>query len=279
MLTDSRVLLVNHESSRIWTLGGTTVGVSGPSRVLASIALRLAVQTHEEGAASPAETFSLRRSATSPITLSSRGSWDVLRGGVIRFSSEHRGEARRELERQIEEYASLFSPLIFVHAGCVAFEGQAVLLPGARQAGKSTLTRALLSLGAQYGSDGFALLQSNGRVRAHPRALALPWRGGTIRRVRASRLRAKPFEGDLPVRLVLDLAFVPGARKLSLRRRWGSSAALTLLQHTPAFRMRPTETMAALSAALRSAVVFKGTRGEADPSARSITRLLHAFRD
>ena len=53
---------------------------------------------------------------------------------------------------------------VFLHAGVVAWEDRALLLPGQSHAGKSTLVAELVRAGATYYSDEFALLDSQGRV-------------------------------------------------------------------------------------------------------------------
>ena len=46
--------------------------------------------------------------------------------------------------------ARLARPEVFVHAGVVAVNGRAILVPGRSGAGKTTLVRALLAAGATY---------------------------------------------------------------------------------------------------------------------------------
>ena len=47
---------------------------------------------------------------------------------------------------------------LFLHAGAVAWGGRAILFPGRSHTGKSTLVRTLVSAGATYLSDEFAVL-------------------------------------------------------------------------------------------------------------------------
>ncbi|MEO0494910.1 MAG: PqqD family peptide modification chaperone [Actinomycetota bacterium] len=59
------------------------------------------------------------------------------------------------------------------HAGAVARDGRAVVLPGASNRGKSTLTTALVTAGFGYLTDEAAAVDLHGRVRPFPKAIAL----------------------------------------------------------------------------------------------------------
>lgn len=49
---------------------------------------------------------------------------------------------------------------IFIHAGAVAWQGRAIVVPGQSFAGKSTLVAALMRAGATYYSDEYAVAES-----------------------------------------------------------------------------------------------------------------------
>jgi hypothetical protein len=61
---------------------------------------------------------------------------------------------------------------IFVHAGVVAWRGQAIVIPGATQSGKTSLVAALVRAGAEYFSDEYAVFDARGRVHPLPRGWA-----------------------------------------------------------------------------------------------------------
>ena len=71
---------------------------------------------------------------------------------------------------------------LFVHAGVVGWQGQAILFPGRSVCGTTTLVAALIKAGATYYSDEFAVLASQGRV--HPYAVPLSVRNGNGRNSR-----------------------------------------------------------------------------------------------
>jgi hypothetical protein len=64
--------------------------------------------------------------------------------------------------------------LFFVHAGVVELDGEAVILPGLSQAGKSTLVLAFVLGGAGYLSDELLCFDAAAhRCRAYPRAIKI----------------------------------------------------------------------------------------------------------
>lgn len=62
---------------------------------------------------------------------------------------------------------------LVLHAGAVADDRGAVLLPAASNAGKSTLTTALVADGLAYLTDEAAAIGDDGRVRPFPKAVSL----------------------------------------------------------------------------------------------------------
>ena len=62
---------------------------------------------------------------------------------------------------------------VFGHAGVVAHEGKALMVPARSMCGKSSLVKALLRAGAEYFSDEFAVLDTEGRVHPYPRRLSI----------------------------------------------------------------------------------------------------------
>jgi len=73
------------------------------------------------------------------------------------------------LTGRVSRYIALWARRrVFVHAGVVAWQGRAVLIPGRTLSGKSWLVRALVRAGAEYYSDEFAVLDARGRVHPYP---------------------------------------------------------------------------------------------------------------
>ena len=98
-----------------------------------------------------------------------------------------------DLELWIAEFAR---KRVFVHAGCVAVDGQAIVLPGRSMSGKSSLTAALVHAGADYYSDEYAVLDNQGLVRPYPRKPAIrPYQGVPAGRVDVEELGGRVGRG------------------------------------------------------------------------------------
>ena len=59
----------------------------------------------------------------------------------------------------------------FVHAGVVAWNGLAIVIPGPSRCGKSTLVKEFLRAGAEYLSDEFAVFDGTGKLHPFPRPI------------------------------------------------------------------------------------------------------------
>ena len=180
-------------------------------------------------------------------------------------------EALHAVESSIQLFVSFYSPeRVFVHAGCVAWKGRAILLPGRSFAGKSTLVAALLRAGAEYYSDEFAVLDDRGYVHPYPRRLSLR-DGVAVPRVRATAADLGSRDGvePLPIGAVVVTHYEVGAH-WSPRAISPGKAVLALLDNTVAIRRRPQQCLAAIERVASSARCVAGNRGEADETAERL---------
>jgi hypothetical protein len=162
-------------------------------------------------------------------------------------------------------------PWLFLHAGVVAWRGQAIVLAGNSFSGKSTLVTALVGAGAEYYSDEFAVLDRNGWVHPYPRRIALRRSvrdgGWEHQRVSVTTDRwSSALRQPLPVGVVALLSYGDygnsWAKCLDL-----ASGVMALCSHTVAVRQRPADAFAVLGTLARSATVIRGERGEAEDAA------------
>lgn len=177
--------------------------------------------------------------------------------------------AKIVLEGQVRSYVSLHAPdLVFVHAGSVGYEGRAILIPGHSFSGKTTLTAALVRAGAEYYSDEFAVLDSDGLVHPYPKTLSLRPEGVQVER-HVDELGGTTGEAPLPIGLVILTYFRAGA-SWQPERLTGGPAILEVLGNTVTMTTRPQGAMKTVTEALRGATVLRGERGEADELAQAL---------
>jgi hypothetical protein len=168
--------------------------------------------------------------------------------------------------------ADLSPTRLFVHAGVVAYRGEAILVAGGTLAGKTTLVRALLERGATYYSDDAALIDDDGRVHPFAKPLA-------VRETPESRQRSVTAEslgavvGREPLRagVVAVTRYREGAlwRPAALD---GGAATLAMIPHTGGVQGRPARALAMLGHLLRGATALRGIRGDAGACADQLLR-------
>lgn len=183
------------------------------------------------------------------------------------------GEVTSQLISDLHRRAAEFSrSKLFVHAGVIAWKGQAILLPGRSYTGKSTLVAELVRAGATYYSDEYAVLDRAGRV--HPYARPLVLRGNPENADQTSvpyliSRRQKP----LPVSAVLFTRFRDDA-KWRPRKLSPGQSLLGLLSHTVQAQTRPKVALSILQRVTQNCLALAGPRGEARPTAETLLRSL-----
>ena len=159
---------------------------------------------------------------------------------------------------------------VFVHAGVVAWQDRALVLPGVSHAGKSTLVAELVRAGATYYSDEFALLDRDGRVHPFTRTLQMR-RPGRLEQtpLPLAQINGRAGTGALAVSLVVFTEFAEGARWAPEALAPGH-AVLELLPHTIPTQRTPARVLSTLAATLRPATAWRSKRGEAPETARAL---------
>jgi hypothetical protein len=178
-------------------------------------------------------------------------------------------------ESAVTTYVADLAPnRVFVHAGVVAVNGRAVLLPGRSMAGKSTLVSELLRAGATFYSDEFAVLDAKGRVHPYARALQIR-EGGDWRQTRrpAQYFGAVAGEKPLPVGLIALTRYKVGAHWLPKQLSPGM-AVFEMLRHTACARRYPERALDTLRQAVAKALVLQGPRGEVRETVASLLAAL-----
>jgi hypothetical protein len=163
--------------------------------------------------------------------------------------------------------------LIAIHAGVVAFDGRAIVLPGRTLTGKSTLTEALVRHGGTYYSDEYALLDDTGRV--HPYARPLTLRASSTEAARLIDPATLAAVGEQPAvpRLVAQLRYASDAQ-WDVQPITAGEGTLVLIDNAVAARTRAGEVLAHCAAAARAAHFLRGARGAADAAAEHLIALV-----
>ena len=159
---------------------------------------------------------------------------------------------------------------VFVHAGVVAKNGKALIIPAQSFKGKTTLVAELVRNGAEYYSDEYAVLDEDGLCHPFPRTLSLRWIDGAYR---DEEIPAEEFgrigSEAVPVGMVLLTAFDKNAvwqpEILTVGR-----GVMEVIPHTIPIRANTEFSMAVLGIALSRAVFVKSTRGEAADFAKIV---------
>jgi hypothetical protein len=158
---------------------------------------------------------------------------------------------------------------VFIHAGVVAIDGGAVVIPGRSHSGKTSLVAALLELGARYYSDEYAVVDAAGLIHPYPKPLTVRIPGdqglGRATAVPAGQLATEPIRAAL----IVATQYRPGERSQPVRASSAEGAQL-LLANTPAARSRPRDSLSAVGHVARGALVLRGPRGEAQATAEAI---------
>ncbi len=187
------------------------------------------------------------------------------RKGVRRYNILYNGPARisrtMDTEEMLIELASaldfqvaLRSPeRVFVHAGVVAINDQAVVIPGRSHSGKSTLVKALVEAGATYYSDEYAVLSPHGIVDPYPRPLKIrEGEGQKGRPLLRDDMGGEVGRKPLPVGWIVDTQYVPEKifRPKQITRQ---QAIMSLLDNTVIVRVAPGRTLKTVVAAAKGA--------------------------
>jgi hypothetical protein len=203
------------------------------------------------------------------------GRYELLRNDDVLVDTWPLDVVLTVLERELRLFIAEHAPdLIFVHAGVVAVDGRAIVIPGETHSGKTSLVAALVRAGATYFSDEYAVLDSDGRVHPFAKPLSLRTRAQQVDHPVES-LGGAAGASAADVGLVVVSRFQPEAEWAPQRLTPGA-AAMELLAHTLPAQARPAQSMQAIERALTRAVALKGERGEADAVA---PLLLAALRD
>jgi hypothetical protein len=187
----------------------------------------------------------------------------------------HPEDLYEALEADMDFYlAQAARQRLFVHAGVVAWKGQAIVIPGRSQTGKTTLVKAFLQAGASFYSDEYAVFDGRGRVHPYPRRLSVRVDGSDqTSRLSAGSLGSETGAEPLPVGLLTLTRYKAGAQWKPKALSPGRGT-LGLLANALAARKQPERALATLGRVAHHVPVLAGTRGEASETVASILKVM-----
>lgn len=162
---------------------------------------------------------------------------------------------------------------VFLHAGVVAWKGQAIVIPGNSFSGKTTLVAALIKKGFLYYSDEYAIIDEDGYVHPFPKMLSLRGIIDDIKQVdyTAESLGGKVGFEPLPVGVVLFAQFDPlidsninVKLKLDSQLLSDGQGMLEIIKQTIPIRTNPQFVLKVLNKMISRARILKIKRGEAE---------------
>jgi hypothetical protein len=222
-----------------------------------------------------------------PATAAPSARFGVTRAGVITLDDKEVGHTDAGdaativrlgsvLRHHLAEHAADYT---FIHAGVVCADSSAggIVIPGRSYTGKTTLVAELVSAGATYYSDEYAVVDGHGLIHPFAKPLSVRLDGsqelGALVPVADSRTASQPVRA----RLILVTRYEAGARWEPTVRSTGEGAEALLANTVPA-RARPRAALAAVSAVARGSRVLAGTRGEAAEVAAAVLASATAIR-
>jgi len=200
------------------------------------------------------------------------------KGSIFELHKEEEKVAESEtldtLLEQLESYiritvAEFAVGKVFIHAGVVAIDEKALILPAKSFHGKTTLVAELVRAGAVYYSDEYAVLDENGYVHPFPKMLSMR---GIIDDYTQIDLPVEEFGGNagtkpIPVALVLITEYKRNA-KWQPQELSAGQGIMEILPHTLPIRNKPEFTLNVLNNVAERAIITKTKRAEAKVTAR-----------
>src|SRR4051812_44391381 len=197
--------------------------------------------------------------------LSSRDgvSYRVVSPGESLAGSSDLDVALGVLDSQLRSFIAMAAPdHVFVHAGVVAVDDRAIVIPGPTFSGKTTLVAECVRAGALYYSDDLAALDRDGLVHPYPKPLSLRLNGVSQTDHDVATLGGTAGTQAMSVGSIVFAQYRPGASWRPYLLSPGD-AVLALLSNTAQAHQQPAKVLGALRRAVDGALVLEGERGDA----------------
>lgn len=207
--------------------------------------------------------------------------YDIMYSGAVRIVRTMKSEELLEFfEKDLRISVALLSRrFVFIHAAVVGWHGHAIVMPGRTFTGKSTLVEALVRAGAEYFSDEYAVLDRNGYVHSFAKPISVRMPGSFKQEPLAvTSMGGRTAERPMRVGAIIATRYRKGA-KSRFRDASRGQGALDLLSNAVAIRSAPSRVLATIRRAAASAIVLRGSRGEAREIAKQLLAILAEHQD
>lgn len=217
------------------------------------------------------------------------GSWQLFKDRKNVANSASKNEFLNFVESEIRLTVAEFAvSKVFLHAGVVAWKGQAIVIPGRSFSGKTSLVAALIKKGALYYSDEYAVLDENGNVHPFPRMLSIRGIIDDFKQVdqTAESLGGKVGSEPVPVGLVLLAEYESSVDLISnelisfdSQLLSAGQGVLEIISQTIPIRNNPKFVLKVLNKMINTAKVVKTKRGEAEQFAELLLNYFESLRE
>lgn len=164
---------------------------------------------------------------------------------------------------------------VFIHAGVVAVDGKAIVMPGDSYAGKTRLVAELIRRGAVYYSDEYAVLDESGLVHPFERNLSMRPDGGYVPfEVDPTELGGVRGKVPVPAGMLVLTKYEPSGQWKPERISTGQ-AILEIVPRAIGVKNYPEFYLTVLNTTFKSAIILKSLRGEAAEAAEKILEAFH----
>jgi hypothetical protein len=171
----------------------------------------------------------------------------------------------------VAEFAKGF---VFIHAGVVAVNGKALIIPGHSMQGKTSLVVELLKKGAVYYSDEYAVIDESGSVLPFPKALSVRSGPNAYKQIDkpVETFEAATGKERVEPGLVLFTKFRPDAEWSPAELNAGEGV-IELIRNTIPIRNEPAFVFSVLKKLAEKAVFLKSDRPDAAATAERLLEL------
>lgn len=244
-----------------------------------SYGVRVAVVSEHEDIVTEAETVARRSlmhkvrdlaggevDQTIELNRSGGGTYSLVQNGKRIASGRSRRKFFKFFDSIIRVVIGEFAvDRVFMHAGAVGWRGKAIIIPGESFKGKSTLVAALVSSGASYYSDDFAVFDGEGLLHAFPRPLAMRSTEGKFKTYEITPESLGGIRGTepIPVGAIILTEYEEGA-VWTPKMLTAGQAVLDMVPFVLPLRQKPDFSLEVLNKITSRAIIASGRRGSAD---------------